>query len=289
MAKVGYFESMKRKKKIKDALANLLLAVLVVLALGPIVFMVLTSLMNHNAIAAGKWIAPTRFSNYVEVFQKLPFGIYFRNSLIVCTSVMIVALVIATLAGYSLAKYKFPGSGFIGILILSTQLLPGMMFLLPLYLDFVKIKEATGIQLINSLPGLVIVYSAFFVPFSIWIIRGFFASIPGELEEAARIDGCNKFTAFLRVMLPLAVPGIVATAIYIFLMAWDELIFAWVLLKDAEVTTIPVGIRAFVAFTTARYDLLMAAGSIVTVPVLIMFFTMQKKFISGMTAGAVKG
>jgi len=102
-----------------------------------------------------------------------------------------------------------------------------MMFLLPLYLDFVKIKEATGIQLINSIPGLVIVYSAFFVPFSIWIIRGFFASIPGELEEAARIDGCNKFTAFLRVMLPLAVPGIVATAIYIFLTAWDELIFAW--------------------------------------------------------------
>ncbi|NLU28002.1 carbohydrate ABC transporter permease [Acetivibrio thermocellus] len=289
MAKIGYFESMKRKKKIKDTIANIILAILVVLTLGPIVFMVLTSLMDHNAIARGKWIAPTRFSNYVEVFQKLPFGIYFRNSLIVCSIVMVVALVIATLAGYSLAKYKFPGSGFFGILILATQLLPGMMFLLPLYLDFVKIKQATGIQLINSIPGLVIVYSAFFVPFSIWIIRGFFASIPGELEEAARIDGCNKFTAFLRVMLPLAVPGIVATAIYIFLTAWDELIFAWVLLKDTKVTTIPAGIRGFIAYTTARYDLLMAAGTIVTIPVLIMFFTMQKRFISGMTAGAVKG
>ncbi|WP_243467133.1 carbohydrate ABC transporter permease [Acetivibrio straminisolvens] len=280
---------MKRKKKMKNALSNIVLAILVVLSLGPIVFMVLTSLMNHSAIATGKWILPTRFSNYVEVFQKLPFGTYFRNSLIVCGFVMVVALVIATLAGYALARYKFPGSNFFGILILSTQLLPGMMFLLPLYLDFVKLKEATGIQLTNSIPGLVIVYSAFFVPFSIWIIRGFFASIPGELEEAARIDGCNKFSAFIKVMLPLAVPGIVATAIYIFLMAWDELLFAWVLLKDAEVTTIPVGIRAFIAYTTARYDLLMAAGSIVTVPVLIMFFSMQKKFISGMTAGAVKG
>ncbi|RXE59840.1 carbohydrate ABC transporter permease [Acetivibrio mesophilus] len=289
MAKTGYFESMKRKKKMKNTLSNILLAIMVVLSLGPIVFMVMTSLMDHNAIATGKWIVPNRFSNYVEVFEKLPFGIYFRNSLIVCSCVMIVALVIATLAGYALARYKFPGSGFFGILILSTQMLPGMMFLLPLYLDFVKIKEATGIQLTNSIPGLVIIYSAFYVPFSIWIIRGFFASIPGELEEAARIDGCNKFSAFIKVMLPLAVPGIIATAIYIFLMAWDELLFAWVLLKDANVLTIPVGIRAFIAYTTARYDLLMAAGSVVTVPVLIMFFTMQKKFISGMTAGAVKG
>jgi len=151
MAKIGYFESMKRKKKIKDTIANIILAILVVLTLGPIVFMVLTSLMDHNAIARGKWIAPTRFSNYVEVFQKLPFGIYFRNSLIVCSIVMVVALVIATLAGYSLAKYKFPGSGFFGILILATQLLPGMMFLLPLYLDlYENVPSAIGIIFVSS-------------------------------------------------------------------------------------------------------------------------------------------
>lgn len=289
MANTGYFESIKRKKKMKNAFSNIVLAFMVVISLAPIIFMVSFSLMDHNAIATGNLILPTRFSNYIEVFQKLPFGIYFRNSLVVCGCVMIVALIIATMAGYALARYKFPGSGFFGILVLSTQMLPGMMFLLPLYLDFVKIKELTGIQLTNSIPGLVIIYSAFYVPFSIWIIRGFFASIPGELEEAARIDGCNKFSAFIKVMLPLAVPGIVATAIYIFLMAWDELLFAWVLLKDASVLTIPVGIRSFIAYTTARYDLLMAAGSVVTIPVLIMFFSMQKKFISGMTAGAVKG
>jgi len=214
MAKIGYFESMKRKKKIKDTIANIILAILVVLTLGPIVFMVLTSLMDHNAIARGKWIAPTRFSNYVEVFQKLPFGIYFRNSLIVCSIVMVVALVYCNACRLLFGKIQISGVRFLGILILATQLLPGMMFLLPLYLDFVKIKEATGIQLINSIPGLVIVYRRF----SFLSVSGYqriLASIPGELEEAARIDGCNKFTAFLRVMLPLAVPGIVATAIYI--------------------------------------------------------------------------
>ncbi|NLP14962.1 MAG: carbohydrate ABC transporter permease [Clostridium sp.] len=286
---VGYFASIKRRKKIKGIFANIILVFLVLFSLGPIVYMIYCSLVHHNVVAQGTFAWPVKFSNYVEVFQKLPFGTYFRNSLIICFSVMVIALVIATLAGYSLAKYKFPGSGFFGILVLSTQMLPGMIFLLPLYLQFIQIQEKIGFQMTNTLHGIVIIYSAFYVPFSIWIIRGFFASIPGELEEAARIDGCNKFTAFLRVMLPLAVPGIVATAIYIFLMAWDELLFAQVLLQKADVFTIPVGIRAFIAHTIARYDLLMAAGSVVTVPVLIMFFSMQKKFISGMTAGAVKG
>jgi len=286
---VGYFASIKRRKKIKDTIANIVLVFLVIFALGPILFMVYGSLVSHDAVAQAKLTWPVRFSNYVEVFQNLPFGTYFRNSLIVCFSVMVIALVIATLAGYALARYKFPGSGVFGILVLSTQMLPGMMFLLPLYLQFIRIQERIGIQMTNTLHGIIIIYAAFYVPFSIWIIRGFFASIPGELEEAARIDGCNKFTAFLRVMLPLAVPGIVATAIYIFLMAWDELLFAQVLLQKGDVFTIPVGIRAFIAHTLARYDLLMAAGSVVTIPVLIMFFSMQKKFISGMTAGAVKG
>lgn len=289
MGKTGYFESVKRKKKIKAALANVALAIMVFFALGPIIYMVAASLMKHAQVAMGTLGLPINFRNYVEVFQMLPFGIYFRNSLIVCFTVTIIALIIATLAGYALARYKFPGSGFFGILVLATQMLPGMIFLLPLYIQFRNIQNATGFKLLNTHHGLIIVYSAFFVPFSIWIIRGFFASIPGELEEAARIDGCNKFMAFIKVMLPLAVPGIIATAIYIFLMAWDELIFAWVLLQGTEVMTIPVGIRAFIAFTTARYDLLLAAGSLVTVPVLIAFFTMQKKFISGMTAGAVKG
>lgn len=289
MGRAGYFESVKKKKKLKGMLANVVLGVLMVTSLAPIVFMIASSLMKHAEIATGKMGLPINFRNYIEVFQMLPFGIYFRNSLIVCFSVMCLALVIATLAGYVLARYKFPGAGIFGMLVLATQMLPGMIFLLPLYIQFVNIQKATGFQMTNTHHGLIMIYSAFFVPFSIWIIRGFFASIPGELEEAARIDGCNKFTAFYKIMLPLAGPGIVATAIYIFLMAWDELIFAWVLLQNENVLTVPVGIRAFIAYTTARYDLLLAAGSIVTVPVLIMFFSMQKKFISGMTAGAVKG
>lgn len=283
--KSGYFDSIKRKKRIQSILSNILLVVVVFFSLAPILFMVAASLMKHSEVATSKIAFPSRFYNYIEVWNALPLGEYFSNSLIVCSSVTAIALVIAILAGYVLAKYQFPGSSFFGILVLSTQMLPGMIFLLPLYNNFITIQNKTGFQMVKTLHGLIIIYSAFFVPFSIWIIKGFFASIPGELEEAARIDGCSKFSAFYRVMLPLATPGIVATAVYIFLMAWDELIFAWVL----DVQTIPVGVRSFVGQTIARYDLLLTAGTVVVIPVLIVFFALQKKFVAGMTAGAVKG
>ncbi len=283
--RVGYFESIKRKKRMVGLLGNIILSIFALISLAPIVYMVCASLMRHEQIATSQLGIPNRFHNYIEVWENLPLASYFGNSLVVCSVVTIVALVIATLSGYALAKYKFPGSGIIGIIVLATQMLPGMMFLLPLYMNFVNIQNTTGFKMTETLHGLIFIYSAFYVPFSIWIIRGFFASIPGELEEAARIDGCNKFSAFYRVMLPLAVPGIIATAVYIFLMAWDELLFAWVL----GVQTVPVGIRNFIGFTQARYDLLLTAGTVVTLPVLVAFFSLQKYFISGMTAGAVKG
>ncbi|OPZ94397.1 MAG: Trehalose transport system permease protein SugB [Firmicutes bacterium ADurb.Bin419] len=283
--RVGYFESIKRKKRMVGLLGNIILAIFALISLAPIVYMVCASLMTHVQIATSQLGIPNRFYNYIEVWENLPLAKYFLNSLVVCSVVTVVALIIATLSGYALAKYKFPGSGVIGIIVLATQMLPGMMFLLPLYMNFVNIQNTTGFKMTETLHGLILIYSAFYVPFSIWIIRGFFASIPGELEEAARIDGCNKFSAFYRVMLPLAVPGIIATAVYIFLMAWDELLFAWVL----GVQTVPVGIRNFIGFTQARYDLLLTAGTVVTLPVLVAFFSLQKYFISGMTAGAVKG
>jgi len=204
MAKIGYFESMKRKKKIKDTIANIILAILVVLTLGPIVFMVLTSLMDHNAIARVNGLHLLDSQTMLKSSKNF-LSVFISETVLLYVQLLWLWRSLLQRLQLLFGKIQISGSGFFGILILATQLLPGMMFLLPLYLDFVKIKEATGIQLINSIPGLVIVYSAFFVPFSIWIIRGFFASIPGELEEAARIDGCNKFTAFLRVMLPLAV------------------------------------------------------------------------------------
>lgn len=279
----------KRKKKLVNLGSNIILWIFVFFAVAPIIWMIATSLMTQGDIVTGNFTAPTHIENYKEMWQKVNFFNYFKNSIIVCSLTTAVALSIATLAGYAVARFRFPGSGIFGATVLATQMVPGIMFLLPLYLMFIKIQDALQIRLINTYLGIVIVYSAFFIPFSIWILRGFFASIPTELEEAAIIDGCSRFTAFIRVILPVAKVGIIATGIYIFLMSWDELLFAWVLTTSADVATIPVGIRLYVGNYQNRYDLLMAAGCVTTLPVLLIFFGLQKYFITGMTAGAVKG
>lgn len=283
-------KSYKKRKKFYNVLENIILIFFVFFAIAPILYMVATSLMTQNEIVTGKYNGiPNHFENYVEMWQNINFFQFFKNSVIICTATTAIALIIATLAGYAVAHFKFPGSNIFGATVLATQMVPGIMFLLPLYLMFIKIQDTLGIQLINTYYGIIIVYSAFFIPFSIWILRGFFASIPMELEEAAIIDGCTQMGAFVRVILPLARVGIIATGIYIFLMAWDELLFAWALTTSNTVATIPVGIRLYVGNYQNRYDLLMAAGCVTTLPVLIIFFGLQKKFVAGMTAGAVKG
>ncbi len=225
--------------------------------------------------------------NYIDVFKNIDFGTYLKNSLIICTSVMVIAMFLASLAGYSLARYRFPGKDTFGYAILATQMVPGIMFLIPIYLMFVKLNEITGIPVKGTYWSIIFTYSAFFVPFSIWILRGFFAGIPKELEEAALIDGCNPFQAFYKIIIRAAMPGIVATGIYVFLLAWDELMFAWILTNE-NTYTIPVGIRNFAGNYQNRYDLMMAAATIATIPVMILFFMMQKQIVSGLTSGAVK-
>ncbi|MBE5967290.1 MAG: carbohydrate ABC transporter permease [Lachnospiraceae bacterium] len=286
---IGGTMNYRKRKKMYNFIANMVLIIFVCLAIAPIIWMVITSLMTQGEIVTGKFGVPMHFVNYLEMWEDVNFFQYFKNSIIICTSTTAVALSIATLAGYAVARFKFPGSNIFGATVLATQMVPGIMFLLPLYLMFIQIQDILGIRLINTYQGVVIVYSAFFIPFSIWILRGFFASIPLELEEAAIIDGCSRFGAFVRVILPVARVGLIATGVYIFLMAWDELLFAWVLTTSADVATIPVGIRLYVGNYQNRYDLLMAAGCVTTLPVLIMFFGLQKYFVTGMTAGAVKG
>lgn len=229
-----------------------------------------------------------RWSNYVDMWHNIDFGLYLRNSLLICGISMIIAMTFATMAAYAFSRFKFPGADLFGNLILATQMIPAIMYLIPIYIMFVKFNELTGIPLKGTFPGIILIYSAFFIPFSIWILRGFFAAIPKELEEAARIDGCSQIQVFWHIVLPLAVPGIIATGVYIFLTAWDELMFAWVLC-NADTMTIPVGIRLFVGNYQNRFDLMMAAATVATIPVMVIFFMLQKYIIKGLTAGAVKG
>jgi len=225
--------------------------------------------------------------NYVDLWRNIDFGLYLKNSFIVCLGVMFTAMILASMGGYALARYNFPGKNMFGYSVLATQMVPGIMLLLPLYLMFINFSQATGLIIKGTYFGLILTYSAYFVPFSIWILRGFFASLPKELEEAALVDGCGPLQAFFRIIIPSALPGIIATGVYVFLSAWDELMFAWVL-TDEKTYTIPVGIRLFVCNFQNRYDLMTAAGTASTMLVMDVFFLTQKQIVSGLTPGAVQ-
>jgi len=235
--------------------------------------------MGHLIIS---WI------NYFDMWRNVDFGLYLRNSFFICGMSMIFAMVFATLAAYALSRFDFPGSKVFSMAILATQMVPGIMFLIPTYSNFIKVTELTSLPIKGTFYGMIFVYSAFYIPFSIWILRGFFAAIPAELEEAATIDGCSPVQVFWHIVLPLAIPGIIATGIYVFLTTWDELMFAWVL-TSGDTMTVPVGIRNFVGNYQNRFDLIMAAATVATVPVMVVFFLLQKYIVKGLTAGAVKG
>jgi len=247
-----------------------------------------TSQVIQTILIPYKGFRQVRWRNYVDLWSNIEFGLFFRNSMIVCFSTMFIAMIFATFTSYALVRFRFPGNNVLSMSILATQMIPGVMTLIPIYILFKWVTDNMGLPLINTLGGLIFVYTAFFLPFSVWILRSFFASIPKDLEEAATIDGCTPFQVFWKIALPLAVPGIIATGIYVFLVAWDELMFVWILTSDKAVYTIPAGIRLFVGNFQNRYDLLMAASTVATLPILIMFLFLQKQFVAGMTSGAVK-
>ena len=277
-------------KTVHNVAAGVIVAVVVVFTLFPIIWMVLSSLQTNRGLLAGQVsLVQPQWGNYLELWRNIKFGQFLKNSLIISGSATILATALASLAGYAMARFRFKGSDLFGFGVLGTQMIPGIMFLLPLYMMFLWIKRSTGIPMVNTYYGMVGVYTAFFTPMSIWIMRGFFATIPQELEESAKIDGCTPFQAFIRVILPVSTPGVIATAVHVFLTAWDELLFAWVLTTSSAVQTIPVGIRLYVGQYQNRYDLLMAAATVATLPVLVMFFLSQKWFVKGLTAGSVKG
>jgi multiple sugar transport system permease protein len=269
---------------------NALLAVMIVVIISPIAFMVLTSLRPRADISdptAPLIPSQLHFENYTEMWDYVEFGPLFRNSMIVVGTATAVGTLFAALAGYSLARFRFPGADAYGLTVMSTQLIPGTLFFIPLFLTFLWIKNTFGIPLTHNNLGAIVLYIGFFTPISTWILRGFFASLPPDLEEQAMVDGTTRLGAFLRIALPLALPGIVSTAIYIFLTAWDEMFFSYQL----GVMTIPVGIRRFVqgaAGTQLHYDYMAAASVVTTIPLTILFLALQRHFIRGLTAGAVK-
>jgi len=281
-----------KQKRLNGYLLNALTWAIVLITLLPILWMVLSSLRNYSDIAEGGQLDAGlnfQWQNYVDMWINVDFFNFFKNSLIICSLTTVFATMSATCAAYALARFQFRGSHAVSVGITITQVIPGMLFFLPLYMLYRKIGESYDVPMLDTYHGLIFLYVALFTPASIWIMRGFFISIPRELEDAAIIDGCSRFGAFVRIVLPISAPGIIATATFIFLLAWDELFFAWTLTSSSSVQTIPVGIRLFIGQFQHRYDLMMAAATISTLPVLIAFFACQRFFIKGLAAGAVKG
>jgi multiple sugar transport system permease protein len=222
------------------------------------------------------------------MWKNVDFGKYFANSLIICTVSAAFATLFAAFAGYALARFAFRGKGAYSGFIIGTQLIPGALFLLPLFIGFIWLRQNTPINLYDSRTGMILVYTAFFTPVAIYFMRYFFMAIPKDLEEAAMVDGCTRFSAFVKIVLPAAAPGLVATFVYAFLFAWDELLFV-ASLTQSNAETIPIGIRNFIGNYQERTAQLMAAGVVSTLPVLIAFFATQRWLVKGITAGAVKG
>lgn len=222
------------------------------------------------------------FESYRQLFTQQPFLRWLGNSLIVATGVTVTGVALAAIGGYAFSRFKFVGRKATMLAILTTQMFPATMLLLPLYILIAKL------QLIDTYFGLMIFYISTALPFCVWQMKGFYDTIPASLEEAARIDGCSRGTAFWRVILPLAIPGLVITALFSFMAAWSEYIVAAQVMQNEEMFTLPLGLKSFQASLSTQWGLYAAASILVSLPVVIVFLMLSKFLISGLTLGSVK-
>lgn len=258
--------------------------------LAPLLTMVLTSIkpLEDIQIIEGSLIPDTfDFGTYQRMWKTVPLLKYIVNSVIIVGLSTLFSVIIAIIVGYVMDRFKFLGKKGFGNMLIFAQMLPGILFLLPLYLLFTLVYRQLGIKLVGTYKGLILTYMTFSLPFSIWMMKSYFHSIPKELEEAAYIDGCGYLRTLFRIIYPVAKPGVIAVAIYSFFVGWEEIMFASVLTNDTT-RTISVGLRTYAAAEIVYWNEMMAAAVTVTLPVIIVFLFLQKYLVQGLTAGGVK-
>lgn len=282
-------------KKTKELISKIAFAfaicVIILFVLGPYMWMVSSSFKSTLEIQGMQpsWIPKTfTLDNYKTMNDIVPIFAYFKNSLIISTGTMIVTVIISTLAAYSLSRFRYKGRNPYIMALFSTQMLPGILFLIPYYVMFIWIKQNLGIRMTNTYYGLVFTYTSFSLPFSILMLRNYLDSVPREIDEQAMIDGCTRVRALFQVILPLAKPGIAAVGIYSFIMGWSEILFATIL-SGTETTPLAIGLLDYIQQNTAHWGNMMAACIMTTIPVLILFTMMQKHIVKGLVSGATKG
>ncbi|MFQ5834438.1 MAG: carbohydrate ABC transporter permease [bacterium] len=260
--------------------------VLLIFAAFPFFWMISTAFKPLTEIFAyPPYFLPkdSTLANFARLFEQTRFLTYFKNSVIVSTSAVVVTMIIATAGAYSLTRFRYYGREKIAGLILFTYMFAPIMIIIPFYVLIKKIGIA------NTHLALIMAYTAFCLPFNVWLLRAFFQSIPIVLEEAALTDGAGRVQAIIHVVLPLALPGIIATGIFTFILAWNDYIFVRILITSDELKTLSVGIADLYNATVIDWGMIMSGGMMITIPVLVFFTFIQRNLIAGWGAGAVKG
>jgi len=274
---------------------SVLLALYLVFTLAPIVWQFLSTIQTQaSLLRVPAHLLPDAitFQNYIDIFKPAAFGensgqstffLALRNSVIVSLGTTVVASVFGTMAAYAFARLNVPHRRSLLLVVLGSQLLPAISLIIPLFRMF----KTAG--LLDSLAALILAYSTFSMPFVVWIMAGYFQAIPAELEEAARIDGASRFQAFLRIAVPLAAPGIGATAIFTLLNAWDEFLFALIFTSTYAAKTVPVALAEFIGRHSVNWGLLVTGGFIASLPPIILSLIFYRYIVSGVLSGGLKG
>lgn len=266
---------------------NLFAWTVVLVTAFPLIWMILTSVKPQFElfrIPPTFWPEQITFEHYARLIYETPFLKYMRNSLVLAFSTTIVVIVVATLGAHSLVRFRYPGRERLAQMVLFTYLLPSVVLILPLYLMMVWLGIA------NTIFSLVVAYTTFALPYSLWLLRSFMQGIPDDLEAAALVDGATRMEAFVDVILPQALPGIISTSLFTFILAWNEYLYALVLVNTDEARPLTTGVMSMlVSAFNIEWSLLMAASVMMSLPLVVIFAFLQKYLTRGFGAGGVKG
>jgi N,N'-diacetylchitobiose transport system permease protein len=267
--------------------ANITAVVFSVIWTFPVYWMINTAFKSRPEVMTATPIFlsqhPT-LANFIAAFQQSSFLLDLRNSVIVVSGAVVLSIVVGAFASAALSRFHFRGRRTIMVLILAVQMLPGTALLIPTFLVF------NGLNLLGTYFGLILAYVASVLPFSIWVMRGFFVAIPFEIEEAAMVDGAGTWRILRSILFPLVIPGVIATSIFAFITAWNEYLVAYTFMKDQSMYTLPIWLASFSNPQTGTdFGGQMAASVLFSLPVVVFFLLIQRKLVAGMSAGAVKG
>jgi len=251
----------------------------------PLIWMLFTSLKPLGDLFSypPKVFGHYTWANFHRLFQETYFVTYFTNSLLVAGLTVVLDIVVATLGAYGLTRYRFRGKELLANMTLFTYMFAPIMIIIPVY---ILLRD---LQLTNSYLGIILAYTSISLPFTLWLLRAFFQALPKELEEAAFIDGANRYQSVVHIVLPQALPGIIATSVFAFVVVWNDYLFARVLLSIPTMKTMPVGLQDMYESTVVDWGLLMSGAVIVTIPAIVFFLIVQRFLIQGWGMGAVKG